>query len=539
MLWSAMAITISEALNRPTRKLDLKTTLLALRGVISLLMFCFLAFNPNLEGVSLTYPMLMVGLYIASDLGLIWVRTAVFDDAFFQSGLLLFDVAVISGIIYACQGFDSDLYLIYFVVLLMSGMQMRIWQSLLTGLVASVVYVTLWQRANPGSDIWDANILLRLPFFYIVALSAAFFAQQSHEREERAKEAASNEEKAKLETVFSQMKDGAVLTDERGRIVLSNASARDFLGLQENGGTLSGLPHMRVEPSFASLLETAQPAAAFEIVRSEHKTLILAGTASRLHFDAVGDTAAWNGRLFVFRDVTVERGEERLKRSFLSLISHKLRTPMTVILGFIQMLINNESAPDAAAVRRKSYDSIKTQALKLSGLINKLLDFITLQASDPLQFEPKPFVLAEAAREAVDELGEWLPGQGAALDDRLPAGLKVGGEREQVERLFKNLIENAVKFNSKPAKKVLLQAEAKGDWVEVRVTDDGRGIPPEDLERIAAKFYQSEPTFTGNIEGWGLGLAVVKLIVERHGGTFAISSQLSKGTVVSFTLPKA
>jgi len=537
-----MAIIIPESLTRHSRQLNQKTTLLALRGVIGLLMFCFLTFNPNLETGSLFMPMFLVGLYFASDVALFWLPTRIFDNPLAQAGLFLFDVGIISGIIYACQGFDGDLYLIYFVVLLMSGMQMRIWQSLLTGFAASVVYVMLWQKSNPDANLWDENILLRLPFFYIVALFAAFFAQQSRDREERVKEAASTEEKVKLETLFGQMKDGAVLTNDRGEIVLSNASARDFLDIADGSREplASALSSMKVEPPVAALLASAEPSISFEIVREEHKTLILAGTASRMHFEAVGRAPAWNGHLLVFRDVTAERGEEQLKRSFLFLISHKLRTPMTSIIGFIHVLLTkNESGAQAEEIRRKSYQSIQTQANKLASLIDKLLDFMSLQEMEPLQLVRKPFLLADSAREAAADLNAWLAGRGAVIENRLPADVEAYGDPELIRRVFKNLIENAVKFTSKSEKKVLIEAERKGDQVAVRVTDEGGGIPPDDLERITGKFFQSEPSYTGNIEGWGLGLAFVKLAVEHYGGRFAVESHLSKGTVVSFTLPGA
>ena len=541
ILTPQVTTSILETFTRPTRQLNLKTTLLSLRGVIALLMFCFLSFNPNLERDSLFAPMLLVGLYVASNVALIWLPKAVFDNPLIQSGLLLFDVCLISGVIYACQGFDSDLYLIYFVVLLMSGMQMRIWQSLLTGFVASIIYVMLWQRANPDGDLWDANVLLRLPFFYIVALSAAFFAQQSRDREEQAKEVASTEEKIKMETIFSQMKDGAVLINERSEIVLSNESARNYLNMtaRAHEPLPDLLAAMKVEPPFPALLSSPAPAVAFEMVREQPKTLILAGTATRMHFESAGHTPAWDGRLFIFRDVTLERDEARIKHSFLSLISHKLRTPITVISGFVQILIKNDSGRTPEEVRRKSYQSIRSQAQKLSGLIEQLIDFNSLKALEPQPLERQPFLLADAARDAVAELNEWLSARGGRIENGLPADLEISGDRHLIQRVFKNLIENAVKFNTKPEKKVLLEAETNADVVQVTVTDEGGGIPPEDLERITGKFYQSEPTFTGSIDGWGLGLAFSKLVVERHGGRFEIESRLSKGTAVKLTLPKA
>ncbi len=521
------------------KDLGFKSTLLALRWVVSVLMFCFLSFNKSLETGSLTLPLALVAAYVLSNAALYWLPRHRFEDPAIQSALFLFDILVISATIYACQGFDGDLYLVYFVVLLMSGMQMRIWQSFLTGMVASVIYVMLWRKTNPDANLWDADILLRLPFFYIVALFAAFFAQQTKETEERVKETAVAGEKAKLETVFAQMKDGAILTDERGEIVLCNGAARAFLGVHGRAsGLLSQLTSaMQCTPPLDSLLSSSEPSLAFDFFRENPQALYLAGTSSRLRFDAVGRTPAWNGRLFIFHDVTEERREERLKRSFLFLISHKLRTPMTSILGFTHLMLGrHDFGPEAEEMRVKALTSISTQARKLADLIDKLLDFLALEEGAP-SLTREPFLMAECANEAAQSLDSWMEGRRVELDIAVPPSLKAYGDSTMIRRVLKNLIENSIKFNDSPVKKVRIDAAPKDGGVEVLVVDEGGGIPPEDHERVFAKFFQSERSYTGNVEGWGLGLPFVKKAVEHHGGRVDIRSSPSKGTTIAFTLP--
>ncbi|MBI5211193.1 MAG: PAS domain-containing protein [Elusimicrobia bacterium] len=521
--------------------LNQKRTLFCLRGVISLVMVFFLVYHPDIERNSLRIPLLLLLAHLASNIALLRLPDSWLEKPSTQAGVFLFDIAAISCLIFVCEGFDGDLFLIYFVVVLMSGLQMRIWQSLLIGLAACAVYMTLWGKSNPEA-VWDAHILLRLPFFYIVAVFAAFFAQQTREREERTKEASLKEERAKLRTVFGQMKDAALLTDGQGRIVLCNDAARKFfeIGTTPSGSVAEHLARLKVEPPVPALLASPEPSVDFEAVREEPKRLVLAGTATLLRFDTVGDTSAWNGHLLVFRDVTAERQEGLIKQSFLFLISHKLRTPLTLIIGFAELLLGRKNpAPMEPAQREKALDNILTHGLKLSDLVNRLLDFIAIESLEPGRLDRQAFSVAEAVQDAVKALAPWLAEHQAVLETEVDPALKAFGDQTLIRRAFQNLIENAVKFNSKPEKKVVVRAAARDGTIEASVQDRGDGIPPEDREAIFRRFHQVEPSFTGNVQGWGLGLPFVKKVVEHHGGKVSVESSLTEGTTVSFTLPAA
>ena len=425
---------------------------------------------------------------------------------------------------------------------LMSGLQMRIWQSLLIGLAACAVYLTLWSKSNPGAELLDAHILLRLPFFYIVAVFAAFFAHQAREREESSRRPPCRKSRPNCARCSARWPDAAVLTDAAGAIVLHNEAARQFFSIAEppKGTLAEHLAAMKVEPPLARLLGSSEPSVSFEVVREQPKKLVLAGAASVLKFEAVEGKPAWQGHLFVFRDVTAERQEGLLKRSFLFLISHKLKTPLTLVIGFAHSLLGDPTpSAQAAEFREKAIGNILAQGNKLSGLIEKLLDFIAIEALEPERMSRKSFRLAETVGKAAKSLDPWLKERQAVVELEVDPGLEAFGDEALIQRTFKNLIENGVKFNTKTPKCGAVQAAAQDGLIAVSVRDQGDGIPPEDRQKVFQKFHQVEPSFTGNVEGWGLGLPFVKKVVEFHGGRLSIDSRLNEGTTVSFTLSRA
>lgn len=379
------------------------------------------------------------------------------------------------------------------------------------------------------------------PFSFMdLRLFEAFAAQAAIAVDNARLFASLREEKTKLDTVFSQMRDAAVLTDEHGRALLLNEAARRFFALEpgKRPKLQEELQQIKVTPPFERLMTSRDPVLSFEAERNAPKKLFLSGTVSLLRFLGAGASGAWEGRLFVFRDVTEERQEELLKRSFLSLTSHKLKTPLSSITGYAQVLLDDPSArldPDKAT---KALEAILSQGLKLSELVDKLLRFIAIEELDTSGFLRRPFALDDALERAAAALGEWLDQNGATVAVEPRSGETAFGDPRLIQDAVKNLIENGVKFDTASSRRVTVWAESREDCVAVHVRDQGPGIPPEDQEKIFGKFYQVENAFTGQVEGWGLGLPFVKKVVEQHGGKIWLQSRLQRGTTVSFTLPR-
>ena len=346
------------------------------------------------------------------------------------------------------------------------------------------------------------------------------------------------EEKSRLATIFTRMTDGALLVDGSGFVLLANGAAVRNLGTRCSAGArLEGaFGALAVKPELPALLASAAADVEFEAARDLPKALILQGTASLVRYEqpgAHGQTST--GRLIVFRDVTAQRQEEVLKRNFLSLISHKLKTPLASITGYSELVLDEPPASLPPALSG-ALRTIHAQGLKLASLVDKLLNYTVLEELKEADMAREAVPVDALVADATESLEEWLQEKGGTVEPKPAPGLAVWGDKTLLREVLKNLIENGVKF-ADGRKAVEVWAEPAEGGVTLCVRDRGPGIPPEVQEKIFDKFYQVEPSFTGQVEGWGLGLAFVKKVVETHGGRVTLESALGSGTLVRLWFP--
>ncbi|MCJ7646223.1 ATP-binding protein, partial [bacterium] len=360
-------------------------------------------------------------------------------------------------------------------------------------------------------------------------------------------------ENEKIEAVFSGMGDGAIVTDAKLNLVMLNGSAKSLLGIGKRdclGKKISRAVRqfkafLRWEPK--KLAGTGSPlkeflmkedkVATFDLVRRKPKTLILSGIATRI----IDEQNRAVGYVMIIRDVTFERKEEYLKTNFISSISHKLKTPLTCINGYVPLLREKERLTKLDKVGKNAVRIIESQGRRLSRLIDELLRFSLLESGSPGLTRGKESLEA-IVKMSLKKLASRIRGKGAKVVvgksiNRVPPILV---DRARIQEVIENLIENAIKFNDKKEKRVEISARPlKGEkFIEVEIKDNGSGIPWEEREKIFHKFYQIEEFFTGQVEGAGLGLAVVKQVVEAHGGKVKVESRPGKGSKFFFTLPK-
>lgn len=337
------------------------------------------------------------------------------------------------------------------------------------------------------------------------------------------------EEKFKLNSIFAQMHDGAILADAAGKVLLANDAARRFLGA-EIPNLADGFANMGLTPSLSRLLSSEAPVQDFAAVRKEPTLLVVAGRVTR------APLAVSEGRLFVFRDETESWRQERLKRSFLSLISHKLKTPLASVIGFSDILLGELDPAQTDPARYKIVKTINEQSAKVGELVDKLLRY-TVVESPEATLDVQSVSVDEAVAEALKGLRDKIASRNAKVDYR-PSGMTLPLDRGLFVEAVKNLIENALKFDPKPSPNVGMRAAVEGDWAALSVSDLGPGIPPEAQLRVFSRFHQVEKDFTGQIDGMGLGLAFVKRVCELHGGHVDLQSKLGAGTTVTLTLPR-
>ena len=338
------------------------------------------------------------------------------------------------------------------------------------------------------------------------------------------------DEKFKLETVFAQMADGAALTDASGRLILANEAAQRLLGTGHSD-LASAVKGMTIVPPLTELLTGAESPAEFTATREEPTLLIIWGRVTK------APLADGEGRLFVFRDETESRRQEKMKRSFLSLISHKLKTPLASVIGFSDLLLSDfKDDPNAAPMTLKAVQTINEQGVKVGDLVDKLVRYTTLESPDAAA-SLSDMNVDEAVAEALKSLRDKIESRKAKVD-YAATHLTLSADRTMFVEVVKNLVENALKFDTAPAPVVAVRVKSEEGWSALSVTDLGPGIPPEAHGAVFSRFHQVEKDFTGQMEGMGLGLPFVKKVAELHGGHAILRSRLGEGTTVTVTWPR-
>jgi signal transduction histidine kinase len=254
------------------------------------------------------------------------------------------------------------------------------------------------------------------------------------------------------------------------------------------------------------------------------------------------------GRLWAVSDVTREREVDRLKNEFVSIVSHELRTPLTSILGYTELLLARDFAPDD---QKQFIKTVYDQATHLSQLVEDLLGVSRLDAGK-VKLNRWVIALRQVIAELTNQLNAQLERHRLLirLDNELPP---VFVDRDKVKQILFNLLTNAIKYSPDGGEVELVVAEIRpaqvqtalppdhppGRWVVVSVRDQGLGIAPEDLSRIWERFYRVDNTNTRRIGGTGLGLSITRGLVELHGGRIWVDSTVGEGSIFSFTLPVA
>jgi signal transduction histidine kinase len=257
------------------------------------------------------------------------------------------------------------------------------------------------------------------------------------------------------------------------------------------------------------------------------------------HIDfSVTPIAGAEGRraLLVGRDVTAAREVDQMKAGFLSMVSHELRGPLQIVNGYLDLLVDGSagamSDEQQGFVRRS-----RAGSERLTALVDDLL-LISRRDAGQFTLTRKPVDLSQTIRDMVDEMQIVAADARVRLTLEAPPALPViHSDGPRIGQVARNLISNAIKFTPSGGS-VLVSVVASAQEITLRVADTGIGIPLEDQEKIFDRFYQSDAEAPrGQTVGQGLGLAIVRIIVEGHDGTVSVESETGQGSVFIVRLP--
>ena len=325
-----------------------------------------------------------------------------------------------------------------------------------------------------------------------------------------------------LEMLLDSLPEGLLLTDGQGQVFWCNLEARRLLSLARVSPQLEGglVPVVkRVSESQQSELHELQPAAD---VKLQLRAMPLAGPATPK------DKA-----ICIITDVSERRYQEEFYRNFIQNISNELLTPLAAIAGHVANI--KECSIEEVESWHHSQDIIEREARRLTGLTSNLLLLSRLESGVPLRLEPTN--IGVVVEEAVSGLIRLAQAKATKLSIQSPPRMhRIPADRDRIKQVFINLLDNAIKYCPEGSE-VQVRLQTDGERIIVEVADNGPGIPQEYLPHVFEKMYRVEKERTRAVEGSGLGLSIVKRIVELHGGQIAVESTVGKGTTFTVRLP--
>jgi PAS domain S-box-containing protein len=348
-------------------------------------------------------------------------------------------------------------------------------------------------------------------------------------------------ERSRLETVFENSPVGIVFVEAETDHVYENKTAQSFLGraLQREDGRQQYIGQFSWPDGKPLSLEdfpTSRALGGEIVVGTElvvrrpdgHETPLLANAAPVRN--AEGEIT---GAVAILQDIT-PLSLERLREEFISVVTHDLKTPIGIIAGFAQLLERWMETKEATGQERVAITAIRSSARRMARMVQDLQDASRIEASR-LRLEKRSVEIGDLVREVAERLSEMLAPH--------PIRVEVTGEPApvqadpgRIEQVLTNLLTNAAKYSS-PETEIVVSVEAKPKEVVVSVVDHGHGIAPQDIPKLFTRFYRTDEARHNGAEGLGIGLYISKGLVEAHGGSIRVESELEKGSTFYFTLP--
>ena len=332
--------------------------------------------------------------------------------------------------------------------------------------------------------------------------------------------------------------DGITLTDRDGRIVIANQPMLRFaheLKIPQNGSMherLLGIGDAMVDQEryqrrMRELADSPDLESSDEFEHRESERVFQGYTRP-----IIGNDETYLGRVWTLRDVTQARQVDRIKDGLVATVSHELRTPLTSIIGYLELLGTGEErlGPETA----RHVEIVRRNADRLQRMVEELL-FLARVDAGGLTLDLDEVDVADLARTAIGSAGPVAAAKDLRLEfDGMDSAATLA-DASRIGQVFDNLISNAVKFTP-PGGRIEVSVHADETNIVASVVDTGNGIPTVDQSRLFERFFRS--TATSELPGTGLGLTIVRAIVEGHGGSVTCDSSEGVGTRFTFTLPQ-
>jgi PAS domain S-box-containing protein len=342
------------------------------------------------------------------------------------------------------------------------------------------------------------------------------------------------EQKSRLEAVLEASPEAVVATDSGERVTMVNAAAARMLGIRasDRGRTLeeTGVP--------SAVLKCLREAAANGVAVREVELGEKAFWAYAAQMDRGQSGVASNGDagiILAVRDITEHRSLEKAKTAFVSDLSHELRTPLTTIQSAVGLLERARDRLDP--LEHRALELADQELKRIRGMVEELMTLAQMD-SWKYQLEVGPASMSTVVQTAIESVEAKAQRFGIKIYFDNAGEHRCICDVQKLYQVFLNLLDNAIKY-SDSGDRVDVEIEEDDSTLRVRIRDTGVGIPKEDLNQLFERFYRVDKDRSRATGGSGLGLAICRQIVEMHGGSISVESEVDVGSVFEVRLPKA
>lgn len=341
-------------------------------------------------------------------------------------------------------------------------------------------------------------------------------------------------ESKKLRITIDAVSEGIVTLNEDKKIIEANKSFAGMVGIDVDGLKSKSLSTVLKRDSWKPLtdgLDKIENTDTLQINPDGENRQIY----TILRSVVIGEDGERHGWVISFKDETIQKRVELLKDEFFSLLFHEIMTPLNIILGFLSIL-SEKIISHLDEEEIIYFENVQEGASRLQRTIEDLLEFANLSVN--VSSIAENFDLKESVEEILISLGEYLAEKEISVVlEADNENYELLGYKSIMLNALRHLIENAAKF-SPDGSKIKIQIADMDDVFHLEIIDSGKGISPDNINRVFDRFYQVEQFFTRTKGGLGLGLSIAKKAVSIHGGEISISSKLDEGTTVLLKLPK-
>lgn len=339
-------------------------------------------------------------------------------------------------------------------------------------------------------------------------------------------------ERRKLSSVLSHMTDGVIATDRKGDIILLNDPAEKMLNVsRETALDQSVLEVLGIQEEFTLDHLYEEPDSVLLDFSTRNEPYILRASFSVIQ----KETGKANGLIAVLYDVTEQERIERERREFVANVSHELRTPLTTMRSYLEAL--TDGAWQDPNIAPQFLTVIQEETERMIRLVNALLQLSKLDSTEHrLMKEWVDFT--DFFNNIIDRF-EMSKEQNVSFKRSFSKKSRfIDMDTDKITQVLYNIISNALKYSPEGGT-VTYRLRDRGELLEISVSDQGMGIPKENVDKIFERFYRVDKARSRQMGGTGLGLAIAKEMIEAHGGSIWAKSEEGKGTTIYFTLPMA